>query len=889
MRTNPLLRLCSTLITGLLLLAATSAASAADLARATLNNGLRVVIVRNTLAPVVAVQVNYLAGANESPAGFPGMAHAQEHMMFRGSPGLSAAQLASLIAALGGESNADTQQAVTQYFLTAPADCLDIALRIEAIRMQGILDSEKLWQEERGAIEQEVARDLSSSEYLLQSRLLTGLFAGTPYEHDALGSRPSFDKTTGAMLKKFYDDWYAPNNAILIVVGDIDPEQTLDAAKKLFEPIPARPLPPRPAVHLHPLQPAHIEMETNQAEGMAVVAYRLPGFASPDYAAGEVLADILASQRGELYGLVPRGKALSVNFDNLPLPEAAAGYATAEFPQGGDGPGLLAELKAIIAGYVRAGFPAELVEASKRREIAHAEFRKNSIMGLADAWSQALAVEGRQSPDDDIEAIGQVTVADVNRVAREFLVNDTAITALLNPQPSGQPIMAPGLRGKESFAPQEKKAAPLPDWARKALEPSPASAASEKPIDMRLANGLRLIVQPSTISKTVLLAGAVRNKPELQQAPGKEGVADLLNSLFSYGTTSMDRLAFQKALDDIAADASAGTSFSLEVLSQHLERGVELLADNLLHPALPADAFEVVRQESANVLAGTLQSPAYLAQRSLFQALYPKADPKQRQATPATVAALSLSDVTAYHRDVFRPDLTCIVVSGDISPAGAKMVIEKYFGAWQAVGPQPQTTLPTVPVNNPALISVPDTSRVQAEVMLMETLGLTRSDPDYYPLQLGRHVLSGAFYATRLYRDLREQSGLVYTVEALLEANKSRSVFGVVYGCDPQNVRQARALVEQNLLDLQQHDITPEELQQAKTLLIRQLPLARSSLHGTALSLLNLALEDLPLDEPERALERYRQTSAAEVRAAFRKWIRPKDFVQVTRGPSPQQ
>src|SRR5512143_2973556 len=180
-------------------------ATTADVLRATLANGLRVVIVPNTLAPVVTTEVNYLVGSNEAPDGFPGMAHAQEHMMFRGSPGLSAAQLANIIALMGGRFNADTQQNVTQYFLTVPRDDLDVALKLEAVRMSGCLDSEELWAQERGAIEQEVAQDLSNPEYVFSIRLLENMFRNTPYAHDALGTRPSFDKTTGAMLKKFYN------------------------------------------------------------------------------------------------------------------------------------------------------------------------------------------------------------------------------------------------------------------------------------------------------------------------------------------------------------------------------------------------------------------------------------------------------------------------------------------------------------------------------------------------------------------------------------------------------------------------------------------------------------------------------------------------------------
>ena len=179
------------------------AEQAANVTRATLANGLRVVIVRDTLAPVVTTVMNYQVGSNEAPEGFPGMAHAQEHMMFRGSPGLSADQLADISAAMGGNFNADTQQTVTQYFFTVPAEDLDVALHLEAVRMRGSLDTDDLWKEERPAIEQEVAADLSNPQYVFYTQLLEAMFQGTPYAHDALGSRPSFDKTTGQMLHQF--------------------------------------------------------------------------------------------------------------------------------------------------------------------------------------------------------------------------------------------------------------------------------------------------------------------------------------------------------------------------------------------------------------------------------------------------------------------------------------------------------------------------------------------------------------------------------------------------------------------------------------------------------------------------------------------------------------
>ena len=669
--------------------------------RATLGNGLRVIIVRNTLSPVVATMVNYLVGSNEAPEGFPGTAHAQEHMMFRGSPGLSADQLADIIAAMGGMFDADTQQMVTQYFFVVPAEDLDLALHIEAIRMRGVLDSEKLWAQERGAIEQEVAQDFSDPEYVYYTKLLAAMFRGTPYAHDALGTRASFDRTTGTMLKTFHDTWYAPNNAILVIVGNVDPQKALAEIKKLFQDIPARNLPERPEIKLQPVTAETFKLKTDRPYGMVMISFRMPGFDSPDYAASEVLADVLSNQRSNLYALVTEGKALFTGFSLSTLPRAGLGYAIGMLPKGADLPGLDKEIRKILGSYIKDGFPADLVEAAKRIKLTKAELRKNSVLGQAMTWSQALAVEGRQSPRDNLEAIQKVTVEEVNRVARKYLNLDQAIVGILTPEASGRPTSSKGFGGKESFAPQQTKPVKLPEWAAKALKRLAIPSSALQPVVLDLPNGLKLIVQPESVSNTVSVFGHVLNRPELQTPKGREGVDQVLDQLFSYGTTSQSRLAFQKALDDIGASESAGVDFSLQVLTPYFDRGVQLLADNQLRPALPEKAFKVVQQQVAATVAGQLQSPGYLASRAVDSGILPKNDPLLRQATPETVSSLTLQDVKDYYQKVLRPDMTTIVVIGAVTPENAKAVIEKYFGQWKATGPKPNTLLPPVPLNGP--------------------------------------------------------------------------------------------------------------------------------------------------------------------------------------------
>ncbi len=868
--------------------AATGAASETGVLRATLPNGLRVVIVRNTLAPVVATSVNYLAGSDEAPAGFPGTAHAEEHMMFRGSPGLTAEQLADIGSVIGGDFNANTREDLTQYLFTVPADDLDVALHIEALRMRAALDNPKEWNKERGAIEQEVAQDLSEPSYRLFEKLRARMFAGTPYAHDALGTRPSFEKTSARMLKSFHDTWYAPNNAILVIAGDVDPPGALSEVRRLFGDIPAKKLPAKPRVHLRPVHGTAFTVDTDHPNGSLMIALRVPGPKDPDFAALEVLADVLSNRRFELYGLVPKGKAIAAEFALDPLPESGLAYAALSFTSGDDPKALEGEVRAILTRVAREGVPAELVDAAKLQERSAAQLQRNSIPELASVWSDALALYGLASPDEDLERIERVTAADVNRVAAKYLDLHQAITGIMLPRGSGPPVAGGGgFGGRESIALGEAHPTALPPWAQKALARLEVPPSTVQPLVSKLPNGLTLIVQPEDVSDTVSVYGHIRNRPETEEITGQEGAAQLLERLLTWGTQTYDRVAFQQALDAIGAQEHAGTDFSVQSLAEHFDRALQLLADNELHPALPDAGLTVIRGQQALGVAARNASPGFLTQRSLRAALFPPADPSLRMATPESVRALDPAMVRAYYQRVFRPDLTSIVVIGKVTPEAARAAVGKYFGAWSADGPAPAIDLPPAPANRPASIAVPDASRVQDRVVLAHTLALTRSDPDYYALQLGNAVLGGSFYATRLSIDLRKNAGLVYSVESVLQAGRTRSVYLVEYASDPGNVVKAADMVAREVTAMQDTAVGTDELTRVKACLLRQLPLSEAGIAEIAHGMLARSDLGLPLDEPTNAAQHYIGLDGAAVQTAFRKWLRPQDLVRVSEGPPP--
>ncbi len=850
--------------------------------RATLPNGLRVVIVRDPLAPVVTTVMNYQVGSDDEH--IEGLAHASEHMMFRGSKSLSEAQFAQVSSVLGGSANADTQNNVTQYYFTVPSQYLDLALHLEASRAHDVLDSQKSWNVERGAIKQEVTRDNSDAGYRLYCKLLKNVFAGTPYADPGLGTLESFNNQVNSPeLQRFYHQWYHPNNAILVVAGDVDPGPALASITRLFGDIPSAPVPAHRGVTLSPLHPATYTDQSDHSYTEVTLAYRFPGYADPDFAASQVLSDVLNSQRADLVGLVASGYAQDTSFSSQSFTHGSMALATIDVAPTVKPADAQRRLMAVLAKYRRRGVPAKLVRVAIKREIAAAEFRADSIQGLAFDWSTALAVEHRNSPHADVEAIRHVTVADVNAVLRKYIVPDTASVAVSVPNNQGKTGAAQG-KSPENNHIVPPANTPLPEWATSALHvhvPSPTI----HPVDLKLPNGIRLIVVPESISHTVVVDAAIRTNTGLQEASGTDGVASLTDNLMAYGSKTYSRLDYQAELDKIAASVSTGRSFSLACLSSDFNRGMQLLADEELHPAFrPAD-FKIVKHSLYDEVLGGEKTPNHLEAVALLNALYPKGDPARRFATPTTVKHLTLDNVRAWFHQAYRPDLTTIVIVGDVTPSVARATVEQYFGSWKANGPTPHLDNPSIPSNPAKSLRIADHGRVQDDVTLAETLSLTRKDPDYPILQLANVILS-AGDTSLLYHDLRDVRGYVYYVGSSVFAGRTRGLFYINFGASPANTPAATAAALRDLAFLQNTLMPKDRLTRARALWLNGLPLQEASFQGVAGHLLSYALQSLPLDQGVRDARRALEVGRRKLRAVVRKWLRPDGFVQVTKGPA---
>ena len=872
--------------------AITVAAPATDVAvtRATLANGLQVVVVRDPLAAVVTTLLNYKVGANDQT--YAGQAHALEHMMFRGSASLSQSQLADVSELLGGNSDADTQSEVTQYYFTAPAQYLDVLLRMEASRAKDLTLSQADWAIERGAIKNEVTQDESRPTDKLFRKVLENLFEGTAYSNDGLGTLESFDKQINApQLRALYEAYYHPNNAIYVIVGDVEPGATIDEVKKYFGGIPAARLPKRSAPNLLPLKSQRFTVDSDQPYTLAGLAYRFPGYQDRDYAAGQILEAVLSNQRADLYGLVAQGRALQADFEDLDThPEAGSAIALAVVPVTQKPDDAIAALRAILDKYRASGVPGELVEAEKRRAIAAAAYQANSVEGLAFQWSQALAVEGFSSPDQILDRIKSVTVDDVNRVMRKYVDPMHELIAVAAPEHPAAGGRATGNGGSAEAGSENNPTLlhhdALPAWAVTAFANVSVPAAAAAPVDSRLSNGMRLIVVPQYVSKTVVVHGAIASNEGLQAPRGIDGVAAITANLLPFGTTTYDRLALRGQLDDIAADVKAGTTFSLTALAQNFDRGVALLADEELHPSFPSPAFAAVKNQEAGSVQGVVTSPEHAAEVALNEALYPAGDPIQRFASPQTVAKVTLDRVRAYYRSVYRPDLTTVVVVGNVDPQHAKETFERYFGAWKAVGPKPNVALPAVPNNAAASVVVPDPQKVQSQVQLVQVSALTRKNPDYAALAVANASFGGSGSAI-LFHDVRDVHGLAYSAFSQAHFDKNRSTFAIRYASDPDKISPAQALIMSDLKNLRSHGLAENDLVRGRAELVSRIPLRAASFDGIAEQLIGYAQADLPLDQATIDARSEISVTNDQVIRAVGKWVRPSDFVRVILGPAP--
>ena len=433
------------LLLGLAALATPAAAQRFGAESFTLANGLQVVVVPNHRVPAVTQMLWYKVGAADDPRGKSGIAHFLEHLMFKGTQANPPGAFSALIAQNGGRDNAFTTEDYTVFHETVARDRLDMVMRLEADRMTGlVLDDTAVLPERQVILEERRTRIDNQPTALLGEQLLAGLFLNASYRMPTIGWETEMRGLGTADALAFYRDWYMPNNAILIVAGDVETAAVRDLAERHFGPLPARPLPPRLRLDEPPHQAA-VRLEMKSAR-VAQPSWRR-AYLAPSYRAGatehayplQVLAEILGGGEGSrLYRVLvlDKGVALSVDADYGPTSIGLGSFAIHASPKPGVSVGdLEAAIDAELHRLLDQGVDADEVRRAEQRMQAAAIYSEDSLSGPANIIGAALAVG--QSLDDVAawpERIGAVTPAEVMAAARAVLVERNSATGILLPE-----------------------------------------------------------------------------------------------------------------------------------------------------------------------------------------------------------------------------------------------------------------------------------------------------------------------------------------------------------------------------------------------------------------------------------------------------------------------
>ena len=446
---------CMTRITifiSIALLVLAAPAQAVDTHEAILANGMKVLLVEVPKAPVATVQIWYRVGSRNEIMGRAGLSHMLEHMMFKGTPGHPKGTFSRTIRKNGGNDNAFTSQDYTAYFENLAADRVELALELEADRLRGLLLDDKEFQLEREVVKEErrLRTEDDPQSYLVES-LFAQAFLMHPYHWPIIGWFPDLNAMTREDLKAHYDTYYVPNNATLIVVGDIKAETLLPTIKRLFESIPQKPVPP-PQIVAEPEQRGErrIIVKRDAQVPFIMAGYRVPNYRDADSYPLTLLESILAhGKSSRLYRslVYEQKKALAVGAEySLLQADPELFYCFAVVKPGKTVKDVERALHKEIEKLQDAPPTALEMQRAKNQIAAAYVFGQDSNFRQAMLLGQAETVgAGWRHVDEFLEKIQQVTAQDVQRVARRYLIPDARTVGVLIPTPSPpQPAMTSG-------------------------------------------------------------------------------------------------------------------------------------------------------------------------------------------------------------------------------------------------------------------------------------------------------------------------------------------------------------------------------------------------------------------------------------------------------------
>ncbi len=846
-----------------------------------LANGLRVLTLEDFSAPIVAVQVWYRVGSKNELPSRQGFAHLFEHLMFRGTDMLGPEGHFELIRRTGGQSNAFTSFDYTAYVNLLPSNQLELALWLEAERMMFLNVDQEGFETERKVVEEERRQNLNEPYGTIFEQMMPSLFTEHPYRWTPIGRIPHLRAAGLHEVQAFWDRYYVPANATLVIVGAVPHGQAQALAERYFGWIPALPAPVFERVE-EPLKPGPRTVEIPERLGPLPLlrnVYRTVPEAHEDTPVLDVIANILGQgESSRLYRDLVKERKLAQSADafNMTLEDAGLFMVGVVVEPGGQ----LDAVASAVDGHVQ----ELLVSAPGDSEVQKAVngLQRSVVTGTLTVESKARLLGQAAIVRDDpewlnrqLDAVRDVTPKRVQEAAAQYLVPERLTEVRVIPAPGTpapnddddhvpdeSPLSAAVLQKEGLERPEDFPVAPPLHDLLEGLPELPASTRT-------LRNGLKVVVvenheAPFVTVNLGLKYGAWTEDPE------HAGAASMALAMLTQGTRQRTAHELAEIIDFNAL--SLGGSAEMDVssvqgsgLAGHLPLLLHLLSEVVREPSFPADQFSILQQQRLADLAVQEQEPSYIAERALREALYP-GHPYARSANGelADVAALTPDIVAQWWQTFARPDAAVLYIAGDVTPRQAFRLARKHFGGWKAVGDAPERELPPVPAAQPTRILLVDRpGAVQSQIRLGQP-SITRGHPYYHASRVFTQLYGGSF-GSRLNKVIRVERGLTYGASGgFIPQRFSGSFWTYTFTRTATTAETVRALIDV-ISSMKDAPPTDEELAVAKSYLVGSFASGLETPQDVVAYAWLIEYNDLPEDYLQQALQGYKAAGQEDI------------------------
>ncbi len=783
-----------------------------------LDNGLKVLIKEDHTAPIYTQALFYKVGSRNDISGQTGIAHYLEHMQFNGTKTRAKGSISEDIESRGGTFNAATSTDFTMYYMTLPEGNLDFSLALEADRMRNsILNTEEAEREKRVVLA-ELSGGENSPMTLLFRDVLKTAYPEQPYGRPIIGWEEDVKGITAENLRQYYDTYYQPNNAVLILVGDLKPEETLNKIKETLGKIPASNS-PIPQIKISPNKPKQnlVEVKSPSESSIITFAWNAVSFKDKDYVPLSVLSAILTN--GSLSrlekALVDTGKTSYVGSSMRQGIDPFSFYILAVTSKDGNLDEIQKIIQAEITKIQKNGISEDELKRVKAKAATAFLFGLEDSAGMASQLGFFELVGGDWKKtfawSEEIEA---VTSAQILEVANKYLKTDNLVIGKLTNSSTGLAPIGNIKAGSPEIAHYKTPQAELSSTTAKGI----------KTETIILDNGLKVILRQNPNNPVITVSGNI----DAGEVFDKDliGVSTLTGLMLERGNAKYKRDEFNIALENLGAEIEISpekdfVSVNAKARSQDYEQLLKLLALSLINPTFDQEELNKLKTQILLDLQQSQDDLSALGKIAIYEALFPKNHPYYEpdlKAQMQSVQKLTKADLSHFHQEFYSPERTILSISGDFEKKEILAALNKYFANWSSKAKSNQFQVSQTPISEPKQIKTIEVAgKSQALIIMGHNGEVNRSHPDFYALLTANDILGGgSTLSSRLGTKVREEAGLVYTIRSSMSMGRAAGPFLIQMGVAPDKIDKAIELTKAELKRFCEGNITDQELERAK-------------------------------------------------------------------------